>query len=188
MNLPLVDVSGEEYVRLLNNAKYIMQIAHTGQKYGNLDYDYHIYNVVAEVTELVQNLSPNWNKDNKYWTNDVFTLIILAMIHDSVEDDKSWIVNLDYVKSLGFSDDLVFALDCITKKENETYEKYMNRVKLSKYSHFVKLADSKSNLKESEGLGETNSTYNKGRVKKYSRNVNELSETLPLDFDFITKG
>lgn len=67
---------------------------------------------------------------------------IVAYLHDVVEDTK---VTLDDLRNEGFSEEIVFAIDCITKRENESLEDYLHRVILSPLSYQVKLADMKHN-------------------------------------------
>lgn len=179
----LIDMEQEEYKTFYKKIKHTIEIAHRGQKYGELDYTYHLYGVVAEALDLVEEIGLNYNKDNPVVTIDIFRIIVVSFLHDAIEDDKSWTVTLNYLKDEGFDDEIVHAIDCITKRKGESYKDYIIRVKSSKYSHFVKIADSRFNLKESRGLGESGSIYNQKRVEKYSKNLDFLEKDIPY-FDF----
>ena len=67
---------------------------------------------------------------------------IVAYLHDVVEDSD---ITLDDLREMGFNEEIVFAIDCITKKENETLENYYNRVIQSDLAYIVKMADIKHN-------------------------------------------
>lgn len=70
----------------------------------------------------------------------------VALLHDVVEDTP---ITLEALHKRGFSDDIVNAVDAITKRKNEPYEAYLSRVKNNNIAREVKKADLKhnSNLK-----------------------------------------
>lgn len=51
---------------------------------------------------------------------------IVAFLHDVVEDSA---FTLDDIKNLGFTKDIVNAIEAITKRDGETYSSYVLRVK-----------------------------------------------------------
>lgn len=67
---------------------------------------------------------------------------IVAYLHDVVEDTD---ITLDDLRDAGFNENVIFAIDCITKKENEEVEQYFERVIQSDLAYVVKLADIKHN-------------------------------------------
>lgn len=67
---------------------------------------------------------------------------IVAYLHDVVEDTE---VTLDDLKQAGFDDAVIFAVDCISKRANETLEDYLKRVAKSPLAVEVKLADMRHN-------------------------------------------
>lgn len=180
----LIDLGSEHYRKIYNKIDHIITVAHRGQKYGNKDYTYHLYGVVVEALGMLEEVALNYNKNNPLITLDIYRIAVVSLLHDAVEDDKSWTIDLNYLKSEGFDDEIVFAIDCITKRPDENYQDYIQRVKSSKYAHFVKIADSRFNLNESKGLGDSGSTYSKSRIKKYSKNLEILEVDLPNNFDF----
>ena len=73
--------------------------------------------------------------------------MIAAILHDVVEDcepRESW--TLERLKTEGFSEDVVHAVDCLTKRAGETYDEFVNRGASSQIAHRVKLADLEDNM------------------------------------------
>ena len=68
---------------------------------------------------------------------------IVAILHDVVEKSP---VTLAKLKSLGYPDNIVQAVDCLSKREGEDYFAYIERVKGSELAVKVKLADLNDNL------------------------------------------
>ena len=97
--------------------------AHAGQvdKAGK-DYIFHPLTVASFVT-----------------TDDEKTV---ALLHDVVEDTP---VTLQNLSEAGFSDAVVHAVDCVTKREDESLEQYLLRVKSDVLATTVKLADLRHN-------------------------------------------
>jgi (p)ppGpp synthase/HD superfamily hydrolase len=69
----------------------------------------------------------------------------VAALHDVVEDTKTTLVNL---KNAGISDDVLQAVDAITKRKGEDRVAYYNRVKKNNLARIVKIADIKNNADE----------------------------------------
>ena len=67
---------------------------------------------------------------------------IVALLHDVVEDTD---VTLPRLRISGFSNDVVNAIDCITKREGEIYDDYLKRVASNELSKAVKINDMKHN-------------------------------------------
>lgn len=63
---------------------------------------------------------------------------IVAVLHDVVEDTT---VTLDDLRKRGYSNDVVAAIDAISKRKGETYWAYIDRVKVNDLARKVKLAD-----------------------------------------------
>ena len=66
-----------------------------------------------------------------------------AILHDVVEDTP-W--TLDRLRAEGFADDVLQAVDCLTRRDGETYDAFMDRVKTSPIARRVKLADLEDNM------------------------------------------
>jgi (p)ppGpp synthase/HD superfamily hydrolase len=68
---------------------------------------------------------------------------IVAILHDVVEDTK-W--TSDDLRREGFSEGVIQALDCLTKREGEAYEDFVNRSASNPLARRVKLADLEDNM------------------------------------------
>jgi len=75
---------------------------------------------------------------------------ILALLHDVVEDT---VYTLDDVVELGFSH-LTDALDCLTRRDAETYNEFIIRIGENRLATAVKIADLKHNLSRINNLPE----------------------------------
>lgn len=62
----------------------------------------------------------------------------VAYLHDVVEDTDITFTDLE---NLGFPKEIIDAVKCITRKSNETYEEYLNRVLKNPIALRVKIAD-----------------------------------------------
>lgn len=69
---------------------------------------------------------------------------IVGMLHDVVEDTD---VTLDALREYGFSEDILMALDLVTKKKGPDYDEdlYYEKIKTNPIAREVKLADLKHN-------------------------------------------
>ena len=113
-----------QYVTLRKKAEIIARKAHAGQvdKAGE-DYFNH----------------PKRVADNFYEDND----IIVALLHDVIEDTD---ITLEHLKKEGFNDDILTALDAMTKREGESYDLFIERVKDNPIALKVKMADLRDNM------------------------------------------
>lgn len=68
---------------------------------------------------------------------------IVAVLHDVVEDTDH---TLDSLRERGFSAEVLAALDCVTKREGESYEHFIGRCEQNPLARRVKLADLEDNL------------------------------------------
>lgn len=64
---------------------------------------------------------------------------IVAILHDVLEKDKD--LTLEYLRSRDFEDDIILAIDAITKRENESDNDFMRRIKSNKLATKVKIKD-----------------------------------------------
>jgi (p)ppGpp synthase/HD superfamily hydrolase len=68
---------------------------------------------------------------------------IVAMLHDVVEDTGR---SFDDLRKLGYGDDILAAVDCVTKREGESYEAFVERAAGNPIARAVKIADIEDNL------------------------------------------
>ena len=93
------------------------------------------------------------------------TLQVVALLHDVVEDSK---VTLDGLRnSAGFSDEIVCAIDALTRKKDEAYDKFIDRVAKNHIAKQVKIKDLKDNMDVTRLLNLTKNDLN--RMEKYKR-------------------
>lgn len=89
-------------------------------------YTLHLETVASKLTEQGEN-------------EDV---IVVGWLHDSVEDTD---ITIGEIRDL-FGDDISTAVDAITKRKNEPYQDYLQRVKTNEIARIVKLADLAHNM------------------------------------------
>ena len=68
---------------------------------------------------------------------------IAGVLHDVVEDSTT---TLDDLRKLGFGDEIIAAVECLTKRRGEAYDAYVERCKGNPIARRVKLADLEDNL------------------------------------------
>lgn len=62
----------------------------------------------------------------------------VAYLHDAVEDSE---IGIEYLIEQGFDEDVVMAIEAISKRPEENYDDYIKRVKLNKLASSVKIKD-----------------------------------------------
>ncbi len=95
---------------------------------------------------------------------------IVALLHDVVEDTEVTLKDL----AKFFDDEIVNAVDAITHRLNETYDEYLNRVKLNPLALKVKLKDIENNMDLSRIAHPTEKDY--ARLKKYQYALKVLND------------
>ena len=75
---------------------------------------------------------------------------IIAVLHDVIEKTT---IDLEYLRSAGFTDRIVFAIDALSRRPEESYDKYIDRVRENKLATKVKIIDLDDNI-SSLNLGE----------------------------------
>ncbi len=106
-----------------------------------------------------------------------YDAMVVAVLHDVVEDGRgvnSW--TFERLRTEGFSEEVVAAIDCVTKRPGETYEQFVERAAANPIALEVKLADLEDNMnvlrmKEME-------EKDAQRVRKYHRSWCRLSGRL----------
>lgn len=68
---------------------------------------------------------------------------IAGMLHDVVEGTD---ITIDYLREQGFPENILFAIDCLTRREGENYQDFIVRCCQSKIAMRVKIADLDDNL------------------------------------------
>ena len=68
---------------------------------------------------------------------------IVGVLHDVVEDTGR---SFDDLRRLGYSEEVLAALDCVTKRDGEGYEQFVERAASNPVARRVKLADLEDNM------------------------------------------
>lgn len=97
---------------------------------------------------------------------------IVAILHDVIEDSHD--ITLDNLIELGFSENVVAAIDAISKRSGEKYSHYLQRVIKEPIALTVKIADMTDNMDLSRIANPTDQDYQ--RAKKYQKNISKLQK------------
>ena len=92
-----------------------------------------------------------------------------AVLHDVVEDTEWTFENL---RKEGFDEALIEALDCLTRREGESYKEFIDRLAPNTVARAVKIADLEDNmnLKQLERVTD----YDLKRTAKYHKHWKRL--------------
>lgn len=88
----------------------------------------------------------------------------VAVLHDVVED-SDW--TFDQLRAEGFSQSVLEALDCVTKRENEDYFDFIDRIKVNPLAITVKISDLHDNMNLVRIPNPTEKDLQ--RIKKYEK-------------------
>lgn len=134
----------------LERAIAIAAAAHAGQvDKGGAPYILHPLKVMLRMTSLEER--------------------IVAVLHDVVEDCD---ISLDDLRKEGFSEEVLSAIESVTKVPGESYENFVERAAQNPIGRVVKLAD----LEENSDLSRIASPSwdDLERVEKYRRAIGRL--------------
>ena len=90
---------------------------------------------------------------------------IVAILHDVVEDTPITFADL---RQMGYSEEIIVALDGVTRREDESYEQFVERSAQNPISRRVKLADLTDNMDIRRIAGELGDK-DVARLKRYQR-------------------
>jgi len=89
---------------------------------------------------------------------------IVAVLHDVIEDSD---YSLDDLVAVGFSEEIVQAVEVLTRQKGESYKNYLRRIQTNPIAITVKLADLQDNMDLTRLPTITEKDIE--RQKKYSR-------------------
>lgn len=98
----------------------------------------------------------------------------VAILHDVVEDTDTTFEDL---RNIGFSEEIVNVLDCLTRRESEDYFDYIDRIKANNLAIKVKLADLEHNMDFRRIKDITDEDIIK-RTRKYKQAWDELKSNI----------
>ena len=97
---------------------------------------------------------------------------IVAVLHDVLEDSP---VTADRLRSQGFSDEIIAALECLTRNAGESYRDFIERAKSNPLARRVKIADIEDNMNMCRISNLTDQDLK--RLGRYHRAWRTLSDT-----------
>jgi len=103
--------------------------AHAGQKYGDEPYIHHPVRVADRIGH----------------SDEIG--VAVAFLHDVVEDTE---YTLEDLRRNGFQDEILEAVDAITRRKNEKYFDYIRRLSENPIAKRVKIADLQENLSQGD--------------------------------------
>ena len=95
---------------------------------------------------------------------------IVAVLHDIVEDTD---ISLNDVRNEGFSEEVVSAVECLTKQVGENYDSYIERISFNPLAVKIKLADLEDN-RDLTRLPQV-TDMNLERLEKYEKALEKLT-------------
>ena len=101
--------------------------------------------------------------------------MMAAILHDIVEDTD---VSLDDLRDAGYPEAVIEAVDCLSRREGESYEDFLERTKTNPLAVQVKLGDLQDNMdiRRIESLGKKDIQ----RLKRYQSAWHDLTALLNL--------
>jgi (p)ppGpp synthase/HD superfamily hydrolase len=96
---------------------------------------------------------------------------IVGVLHDVIEDSE---VTLDDLRKIGFDELIVQAVDSLSKRTDESYESFINRIKVNRLATKVKIEDIKDNLNLTRL--HSISSNDLDRIEKYHKALTYLLE------------
>lgn len=99
---------------------------------------------------------------------------VCAVLHDVIEDTD---ITLDDLRAEGFTDEIITILDCLTKREGESYDYFIDRVLTNEIACRVKLADLTDNMDLTRIQNPT--VKDEECIKKYKLAADRISDALP---------
>lgn len=99
---------------------------------------------------------------------------IVALLHDVIEDTS---ITLDDLRDKGYSDEIIVAIDALTRRTGETYSAYIERLSNNKLARRVKIADLRHNLQPERVAMFGNTSL----VKRYQKALRMLIAIEPED-------
>ena len=101
---------------------------------------------------------------------------IVAVLHDVVEDSE---VTLDDLRELGFSEQVIGAIDCLSRRVGESYDEFLLRVASNELARKIKIEDLKDNLDLTRVAALSDKDL--ARVAKYHKALIALLNTTGAD-------
>jgi len=139
--------------------------SHAGQvdAQGRDYFDHHVQGVYERIADA-----------EVYEGKRVVGARVVAWLHDVVEDTPT---TLDDLRDEGLPDEVVNAVDAITRRAGEQYAAYIERVRLNPIARIVKLADNAQNLADNDALAAVDPVKAASLKRRYLAARERLEET-----------
>ncbi len=145
--------NGENKVATIEDAIAIAALAHKGQRdKGGAPYILHPLRMMMRMKSEAE--------------------MMVAVLHDVVEDSE-W--TLERLREEGFSEEVLEAVECVTNREDESYEQFIERVQTNPIAWQVKIADLEDNM-NIRRIGEIK-PKDLERLEKYHKSWCRLTKT-----------
>ena len=105
------------------------------------------------------------------------TAMICAVLHDVVEDTE---VTFEDLRAEGFSDEVITALDCLTKREGECYDDFIGRILTNIIACKVKYGDLADNSNLARIPNPT--AKDRERIVKYNKAADRIFDVLATTY------
>lgn len=97
---------------------------------------------------------------------------IVAVLHDVIEDTAC---TFDDLRRLEYSERVIAAVDRLTRRDGEAYERYIERIQEDPLARQIKLADLADNLANNRRLAEVSASREvQDRITRYERAIAQL--------------
>ncbi len=96
---------------------------------------------------------------------------IVAVLHDVIEDTE---ITLDDLRKHGFTEEIIEAINLLTKKEQDSYDEFIEKTINNPISRKVKIADIKENMDISRIKDPTTKDFQ--RLEKYKKAIERLEK------------
>ena len=98
----------------------------------------HLYRVAYNVEFI------NYDINYDIKTTEIYKIFIISLLHDLIEDCPEY--DLQFIKDSFEYDEIIEAIDVLTKKKNVNYDDYIENIAKNKFARVVKLADLRDNM------------------------------------------
>jgi hypothetical protein len=99
---------------------------------------------------------------------------ICAILHDVIEDSD---ITFEDLRAEGFTEDVIAALDCLTKRNGESYDDFIGRILVNELACKVKYGDLADNMDLTRIPNPTDKDME--RIKKYRESADRINDVLP---------
>ena len=141
----------------VEDAIALAAVVHRGQRYASPEtepYVFHPLRLMLRFGDAVEQMA--------------------SVLHDAIEDTD---LTLDDLVDAGYPTAVIAALDCLTHRDDETYDQYIARVAGNDVARRVKVQDLRDNLANNRRLPRSSDVVE--RIERYERALERLGAPVP---------